>query len=62
MISNGDGINEVRYDTKENWELYNPILEKGELAVEVDSGKYYLKCGDGKRDWNNLPYISFKEG
>lgn len=58
MISNGDGINEIRYDTKENWELYNPILEKGELAVEKIGDIYLIKCGDGVNAWNNLPYVS----
>lgn len=57
MISNGDGINEVRYDTKENWELYNPILEQGELAIETEGEVRNLKCGDGKKDWENLEYV-----
>lgn len=57
MISSGDGVNVVRYDTKANWDKYNPILEKGEIAVEVASQGKLMKCGDGVTEWSNLKYI-----
>lgn len=38
MILNSNGKVELRYDTIENWNKYNPILQKGELVVEDDNG------------------------
>ena len=32
----------------------NPLLQRREIAVEVDSGK--IKVGDGYTYWNDLPY------
>lgn len=36
------------------WEEKNPLLQKGEIGHEVDTGK--LKIGDGVTYWNDLPY------
>lgn len=35
MIINNNGKVELRYDTAENWTKHNPVLQKGELVVEV---------------------------
>ena len=45
----------IRRDTSSNWQSTNPVLEEGELGYELDTGR--LKIGDGKTDWNNLPYV-----
>lgn len=45
---------QFRYDIKENWERYNPILLKGEVAYETDGEQY--KIGDGINDWKSLKY------
>jgi len=34
----------------------NPVLLKGQLAIEIDTGK--MKCGDGIKTWSQLPYIN----
>jgi hypothetical protein len=46
-----------REDSLENWEQYNPILERGEPAIIRDGtdGKW-LKIGDGVTPFNDLPY------
>ena len=53
----------ARNDTISNWSSNNPILLKGELAIEYsdDHTKCYLKCGDGIHTFNDLPYISVPE-
>lgn len=52
-------IIQLRRDTPENWSEANPILEEGEMAVEVRTGDAFaLKIGDGIHHWNNLQYIS----
>lgn len=38
-----------------NWLLANPILLRGELGIEYDTGK--MKIGDGSSSWAALPYI-----
>lgn len=43
-----------RNDTKVNWETKNPVLMKGELAVEIDTRK--TKFGDGVTAYKNLAY------
>lgn len=43
-----------RSDIEANWELYNPILLKGEIAFSSDI--YNLKIGDGVTAWRDLPY------
>ena len=47
--------------TGEEWEQSNPILEEGELAVElldsgVGTGQIKIKQGDGFSRWTELPY------
>ena len=37
------------------WAEKNPILADGEIGIETDASK--IKCGDGKRTWNALPYL-----
>lgn len=43
-----------RSDIEANWELYNPVLLKGEIAFSADI--YNLKIGDGVTAWRDLPY------
>lgn len=40
----------------ESWTTQNPLLKIGEPGLEWDTGK--LKIGDGRRYWNDLPYIN----
>lgn len=56
MINNNDGKNIQRYDTKTNWEKFNPVLEKGELVFEDNEGTIKQKVGDGVTSYTNLPY------
>lgn len=44
-----------RHDTAANWLLVNPILLRGELGVEIDTGK--MKIGNGGSKWAALPYL-----
>ncbi len=37
------------------WAEKNPILADGEIGIETDTSK--IKCGDGVRTWNELPYL-----
>lgn len=46
----------ARNDTAANWTRENPILLKGELGVETDTGKF--KLGDGVNAWDALTYIA----
>lgn len=48
----------IRHDTKENWELHNPILLNGEMGIELgNSGKNHkIKFGDGIKTWTELEY------
>lgn len=48
-----------RYDTKENWEKYNPVLLKGEIVVEENQTSVKMKCGNGIDKYMDLKYISF---
>lgn len=45
---------QLRNDTKNNWSTTNPVLSKGEMGVEIDTGKF--KIGDGVKDWKTLGY------
>jgi hypothetical protein len=38
-----------------DWALPNPIVAKGAIAFETDTGRF--KIGDGKRNWSELPYV-----
>jgi len=44
-----------RNDTAANWLLVNPVLLRGELGIELDTGK--MKIGNGSSDWATLPYL-----
>lgn len=44
-----------RIDTAANWLQNNPVLLKGELAIESDTG--YTKAGDGNSHYNDLEYL-----
>lgn len=46
----------LRNDTSANWASVNPVLSKGEVAVEVNTGK--LKIGDGVKAWAELEYAN----
>lgn len=43
-------------DTKENWELNDPVLLKGEQGIEFDGANTRIKIGDGTSTWTELPY------
>ena len=47
---------QLRRGTAAQWTVINPVLAQGEMAVELDTGKF--KIGDGIKDWNALPYPS----
>lgn len=53
------GINSFKttafLDSAQNWKTNNPILEKGQIALEKDTG--FVKIGDGVNTWNFLSYI-----
>lgn len=38
------------------WKADNPLLLKGELGIESDTG--YVKSGDGSTRYNDLPYLT----
>lgn len=44
----------ARNDTAANWVASDPVLLRGELGVETDTGK--VKYGDGVKAWSALPY------
>ncbi|MGE1061791.1 hypothetical protein NXG27_04005 [Megasphaera paucivorans] len=41
----------LRNDTAANWNSKNPVLGKGELGLEIDTGRF--KFGDGATAWND---------
>ncbi len=45
---------QLRNDTRANWNTTNTVLSKGEMGVEIDTGKF--KIGDGVKDWKTLGY------
>ena len=48
----------LRNDGTQNWATANPVLLKGEPAIEFDENNIAkVKIGDGKTAWNNLPYL-----
>lgn len=53
------GINSFKttafLDSAQNWKTNNPILEKGQIALEKNTG--FVKIGDGINTWNFLSYI-----
>jgi len=46
----------LRNDLAATWASRNPILAKGELGAEIDTG--LLKIGDGTKHFNELDYIN----
>lgn len=49
----------LRHDTSENWVNLNPVLLRGELAIELtEDGSVKMKVGNGSSKWNDLAYIS----
>lgn len=43
-----------RYNEANYWAELNPVLGKGEIGIESDTG--YCKIGDGTTLWNSLEY------
>jgi len=55
-------ITQHYYGTTEEWQKYNPVIYNAVFAFEIitrPDGSIYrkIKAGDGKRRWNELPYI-----
>ena len=50
---------QLRNDTAENWTNANPLLLKGEMGVETDTGK--IKIGNGDDNWTTLKYSGVDE-
>lgn len=46
----------LRNDSAANWASHNPVLAKGEIGAEIDTG--LLKLGDGATSFNSLSYIN----
>jgi len=44
----------IRNDTAANWTSANPVISKGEMAIESDTRKF--KFGDGVTTWTALSY------
>ena len=45
---------QLRRDTAGNWTSNNPVLNQGEIGVEL--GTSYFKIGDGVSTWSELLY------
>ncbi len=61
MIIN-NGKTNIRYDSIANWNKYNPILEKGEPVISIESnGNLKMKVGDGVNPFQKLKYLSSAE-
>lgn len=50
---------QLRNDEAATWAEKNPVLLKGEMGIEVDTGK--IKIGDGTKAWNELSYSGVDE-
>lgn len=50
-----------RADTKQNWELNNPILLQGEIAIVFDGNNQLFKVGDGQNHFNDLQYSFYDQ-
>lgn len=46
----------IRNDTASAWRTKDPILAKGEIGAEIDTG--LLKMGDGSKTYSQLEYIN----
>jgi hypothetical protein len=47
-------IIKLRRDTAANWTSVNPVLNEGELGLDLTNDK--IKIGDGSSTWSALPY------
>jgi hypothetical protein len=45
---------QLRHGTAAQWTAANPVLDEGEIGVELDT--HLIKAGDGTTTWNLLPY------
>jgi hypothetical protein len=48
---------QLRRGTSTEWTSSNPILAQGELALEINTGRF--KTGNGVDRWNSLSYNGF---
>ena len=48
----------LRRGTTQSLFTENPLLEDGEICVNLETGKF--KIGDGSQLWNSLPYTPVK--
>ena len=46
----------IRNDTSTNWTAANPVLLKGELGIETDTG--VVKYGDGVAKWESAQILN----
>lgn len=46
----------LKNKTATEWTSANPTLEKGEIGIENDTGKF--KLGDSTTEWKTLPYAA----
>ena len=46
---------QLRNDLAATWHSRNPVLNKGEIGIEIDTRK--MKVGDGKTAWDALSYM-----
>lgn len=44
----------LRRDTRENWEIANPILGLAEWACTLDTEPQEVRIGDGQTPWKEL--------
>lgn len=51
------GLIKYSLDTKENWELVNPILPKDIFCFETSINGIKLKIGNGSNTWSDIPYF-----
>ena len=51
---------QIRRGTALEWATANTLLAEGELAAELDTGRF--KIGDGITRWNDLIYSSGPQG
>jgi hypothetical protein len=57
MASNSVKVTlQIRHDIANNWTIRNPVLAAGEYGLEQDT--FWIKVGDGVRDWAHLPYLN----
>ena len=57
-MRNDDGKIIIRYDTLENWERVNPVIEFGELIGVLNTDKSTkLKVGNGEDKFLDLKYV-----